>query len=276
MLAARPASAEPDAVRDGAIIVGSATAALLFNFVPLREQAPLRDHEWLRLDDRVRDNFSERGALLSHASLALTVGTASAFAIGTDDGAGDRALVLGESVALALAATSLTKVVVARPRPYTYSSDPRALRQRERAGRDAYRSMFSGHAAMSFAAVAAAGALVGGRDASTRERALVWGTGTLLAAATADLRVRAGRHFYSDVAIGGVIGGAIGTLVPALHDGEVYVPGGAEWAAIGGGLALGVLASELVPLGGGDGAHALQLAPLVMHGGGGVAIGGLL
>lgn len=90
MLAARPASAQPDAARDGAIIVGSATAALLFNFVPLREQAPLRDHEWLRVDDRVRDNFSERGALLSHASLALAVGTASAFAIGTSDGAGDQ------------------------------------------------------------------------------------------------------------------------------------------------------------------------------------------
>jgi hypothetical protein len=272
LLLARPAHADVELQRDGAIIAGTATAAVLFNFLPVHEQTPLRDHEWLRLDDRVRDNFSERAAKVSDVSLALTVGSASAFAIGTDAGAGDRALVVGESLAIALAATSVAKVAIARPRPYAYSDDALAIRRRERAGRDAYRSWFSGHAAMSFAAVAASGAVFAGRDTTANERAIVWGTTTMLATTTANLRVRAGRHFYSDVVVGALVGGAIGTLVPAIHSGEVYVPSGRECAAIGGGLALGVLTSELLPVGG----PPVHLAPIVVHGGGGIAFGGAL
>jgi membrane-associated phospholipid phosphatase len=276
-LVTRGAHAETNADlgRDGAIIAGATTAAVLFNYLPVHEEMPLRDHEWLRLDDRVRDNFSEGAARASDVSLVLTVGSTSAFAIGTGDGAGDRALVLGESVAIALAATSVAKVIVARPRPYVYNDDERALRRRDRAGRDAYRSWFSGHAAMSFAAVAASGALFAeNAEHSPRERALVWGMGLTLATATSNLRVRAGRHFYSDVAIGAVVGGTIGTVVPALHSGELVAPSGIEIAAMGGGLVLGAVASQLWPVG--SSAHPVRVAPLLVRDGAGIAFGGRL
>lgn len=273
----RTAHAETNAElgRDGAIIAGATTAAVLFNYLPVHEQAPLRDHEWLRLDDRVRDNFSEGAAHASDVSLVLAVGSTSAFAIGTGDGAGDRALVLGESVAISLAATSVAKVLVARPRPYVYNDDERALRRRDRAGRDAYRSWFSGHAAMSFAAVAASGALYADNpDHTPRERALLWGTGLTLATATANLRVRAGRHFYSDVVIGAVVGGTIGTVVPALHTGELHAPSGVEVAAMSGGLVLGAVVSQLLPVGGAN--PPVRVAPLLMRDGAGIAFGGRL
>jgi membrane-associated phospholipid phosphatase len=276
--ASRTARAETNADlgRDGAIIAGATTAAVLFNYLPVHEEMPLREHEWLRLDERVRDNFSEGAARASDVSLVLTVGSTSAFAIGTGDGAGDRALVLGESVAIALAATSVAKVIVARPRPYVYNDDERALRRRDRAGRDAYRSWFSGHAAMSFAAVAASGALFAeNADHSPRERALVWGMGLTLATATSNLRVRAGRHFYSDVAIGAVVGGTIGTVVPALHSGELVAPSGIEIAAMGGGLVLGAVASQLLPVGSSS-AHPVRVSPLLMRDGAGIAFGGRL
>lgn len=273
----RAAHAETDARldRDGVIIVGATAVAVLFNRLPVREETALHEHEWLRLDDRVRDNFSEGAAKASDISLVLAVGSSSAFAIGTGEGAGDRALVLGESVAIALATTSIAKVAVARPRPYVYNDDERALRRRDRAGRDAYRSWFSGHAAMSFAAVAASGALYADNDARTpRERALLWGTGLTLATATANLRVRAGRHFYSDVVIGAIVGGTIGTVVPALHGGELHAPSGIECAAMGTGIALGALTSQLLPVGSTN--APVRVSPLLMRDGAGIAFGGRL
>ena len=269
------AHADVELERDGAIIAGAAAAALVLNELPVHEETPLHDHEWLRLDDRVRDHFSENAAKASDVSLALTLSEASAFAIGTDPGAGDRALLLGESVAITLAATSLAKVVVARPRPYVYNDDEPALRRREKAGRDAYRSWFSGHAAMSFAAVSTSGLLFADRDHTAAERALVWGTGTMLATTTASLRVRAGRHFYSDVVVGGLVGCAVGTLVPVLHDGELRAPSGTDLAAMGGGIALGLLTAKLLPLGSNE-TRPLALSPMIMHDGAGVAFGGQL
>jgi hypothetical protein len=276
-LSTRAAHAETNADlgRDGAIIAGATTAAILFNYLPVHEEMPLREHEWLRLDERVRDNFSEGAAHASDVSLVLAVGSTSAFAIGTSDGAGDRALVLGESVAIALASTSVAKVLVARPRPYVYNDDERALRRRDRAGRDAYRSWFSGHAAMSFAAVAASGALYAeNAEHSPRERALVWGMGLTLATSTANLRVRAGRHYYSDVVIGAVVGGTIGTVVPALHSGELVAPSGVEIAAMGAGLVVGAVASQLLPVG--SSTRPVRVSPLLMRDGAGIAFGGRL
>lgn len=271
------ADTNADLGRDGAIIAGATTAAVLFNYLPVHEEMPLREHEWLRLDDRVRDNFSEGAAKASDVSLVLAVGSTSAFAIGTGDGAGDRALILGESVAIALATTSIAKVAVARPRPYVYNDSERALHRRDRAGRDAYRSWFSGHAAMSFAAVAASGALYADNDAhSPRERALVWGTGLTLATATSNLRVRAGRHFYSDIVIGAVVGGTIGTVVPALHTGEIHAPSGIECAAMGAGLVLGAVTSQLLPVGTSDSPRPVRVTPLLMRDGAGIAFGGRL
>lgn len=272
LFAAHQAAADPSFTRDGAIIAGATATALVVNFLPFHEERPLRDHEWLAIDDRVRDNYSPRASIVSDTTLALSVVLPAAYTLGTAEDAETRkenALLVGESVALTLAATSLTKVLVARPRPYTYSKDLRAMRKVETAGRDAYRSFFSGHAAIAFAAASASGLL-----ANDDNRALVLGSGAFLAASTANLRVRAGKHFYSDVVIGAAIGTAIGTLVPVLSGEDIAAPSGVEWASIGGGLALGVIASQLVPLGQSD--TRIGLAPLLVRDGGGIALGGTL
>lgn len=269
----RAASADPSFARDGAIIAGATATALVANYLPFHEERPLRDHEWLAIDDRVRDNYSPRASIVSDATLALAVVLPASYTIGTADRETRKeyGLLVGESVALSLAATSLTKVIVARPRPYAYGKDHRAIHKVETAGRDAYRSFFSGHSAIAFAAASTSGLLA--RDG---DRSLVLGAGAFLAASTANLRVRAGKHFYSDVAIGAVIGTAIGTLVPVLGSEDVEAPSGVEWAAIGGGLALGVIASELLPIGGGSSDARIGIAPLIVRDGGGIAFGGTL
>jgi hypothetical protein len=270
---ARGADADPSFTRDGAIIAGATATALVVNFLPFHEERPLRDHEWFAIDDRVRDNYSPRASILSDTTLALSVVLPAAYTLGTATDGETRkesGLLVGESVALTLAATSLTKVIVARPRPYTYSKDLRARSKVESAGRDAYRSFFSGHSAIAFAAVTSAGLL------AHEDRGLVLGSGAFLAATTANLRVRAGKHFYSDVAIGAVIGTAIGTLVPVLSGADIAAPTGLEWAAIGGGLALGVITSELLPLGNSRSDTRIGIAPLLVRDGGGIAVGGTL
>jgi undecaprenyl-diphosphatase len=45
----------------------------------------------------------------------------------------------------------------------------------------------------------------------------VWLGSHALAASTAYLRVHAGKHFWTDVMVGAVVGSAIGFLVPWLH-----------------------------------------------------------
>jgi hypothetical protein len=80
-------------------------------------------------------------------------------------------------------------------------------------------------------------------------RALAWAGGFATAAAAANLRVRAGKHFYSDVVIGSAVGVAIGYVVPALHaDAAPYVPSLGDIGAAVAGVIGGGLVSELLPL----------------------------
>src|SRR6201995_2002627 len=102
---------------------------------------------------------------------------------------------------------------------------------------------------MSFGAAAAGASLLSASPAHAGARAAAWGGGFAAAAATSNLRVRAGRHFYSDVLLGGIIGTAVGYAVPALHaQGKPYVPSRNEVAAAGAGLFAGTVISELIPV----------------------------
>src|SRR5262245_14201926 len=89
---ARPVFSDPDPAREVAVIAGAAATAALFNFLPIRDQRPLREHEWLRLDDRVRDNYSSGASIASDGSLALAIAVPAALAIGAsaDEAARDR------------------------------------------------------------------------------------------------------------------------------------------------------------------------------------------
>jgi membrane-associated phospholipid phosphatase len=273
--AAEPGPLEVKAEVDVSITIGAAGGAYLLSL--LRHNAepdPWRRELLGSVDARVKRNYSERMRTMSDVGLVTSVVVPAALALGTDfdRGAAERGLVYTESLAGALLLVSATKTLVGRPRPYTYSADPRAQAHARRKGRDARRSFFSGHSTTAFASVAAGAALYAGHESDRTRRAAAWGSGALLAAATANLRVRAGEHFYSDVLVGALIGTAVGTAIPAVHTGGAYAPSGGEWAAIAGGLVLGVTASELLPLGGsggaGDEAPRAELAPLVLPGGG--------
>src|SRR5690606_33006164 len=90
--------------------------------------------------------------------------------------------------------------------------------------------------------------LMSERGLDGRTRAAIWGIELALAGATANLRARAGKHYYSDILVGAVVGAGVGIGVPLLHGGD-GAPSGPELLAGSAGLLIGVATSQLVALG---------------------------
>ena len=77
-----------------------------------------------------------------------------------------------------------------------------------------YRSFYSGHVSVVVAALSVTAVTLGARHG---QRIWPWILVATLGSMVAAERVAAGRHFYTDVAVGAVAGGAVGTLVPVAH-----------------------------------------------------------
>ncbi len=276
---------------NGAIIAGALGLWFGLSLIPIREHPALWEHELFgEADDSVHANFSFRAAAISNGLVATAVAAPIAYLTGgtIEDADGDRLLIYGEAMAVNLAVFEGAKHLVQRPRPYLYSKSPAVAQYAADQGDDAYQSFYSGHAATAFCAATAGAYLLGASTGNRGVRSLAWGSGFAVAAATANLRVRAGKHFYSDVVIGALAGTIIGYAVPALHaDKRPYVPSLEEAGAAAAGVLGGTLISELLPL-----EHRtddlgqsrlaalrradLHLGPIVVTNGAGLGIGGKL
>jgi membrane-associated phospholipid phosphatase len=128
-------------------------------------------------------------------------------------------MINAEVLAVTAAVQGLTNVLVSRERPYGRecgASLDASSDDCTRAGR--YRSFFSGHTSMAFAAAASTCAhhrylrLHGDRGVD----AVPCVAGFLLAGTTGALRLAADRHYVSDVLIGATVGTLIGYGIPYL------------------------------------------------------------
>jgi membrane-associated phospholipid phosphatase len=251
----RPPAGSPvfgvDLVRDGALIAGALTLAGAAALLPVDARSRWA-HELWPLDDPVKLNFSSTAARGS--DLLLAIGVCSPLVLQAGQGfgpqTGARALVYGETLALALALNGVTKRLVGRPRPYVYNHDPRVEAYAQAEAEDSRLSFYSGHAATAFAAAVSGAYLFSQSSDDTAARTVVWASGLLLAGATSNLRVRAGKHFYSDVLVGAGLGAATGLIVPLLHQRghDRNALSGAEWIAIAAAPVAGAVLSQLVPL----------------------------
>jgi len=292
---ATPARADEDVIPghtvtrpvDGAIQGLALGAALGLSLIPIRDHE-LWNVEMFGVDRGVRDNFSRRAAHVSDALLAASLAAPVIYLTGStiDDADGDRLLIYGQSMAINAALAQGAKRLVQRPRPYQYSKDPAVQRYAKEEGSDGWMSFYSGHASLSFGAAVTGAYLLGASTDHKLARGIGWGVGLMAATATANLRVRAGKHFYSDVVIGAVVGMAVGYVVPALHaDGKPYVPESEEVLAAAAGILGGMLLSQLIPLENKrredlgtapPAVRGLSLSPVPMPSGLGFAIGGAL
>lgn len=124
-------------------------------------------------------------------------------------------VILGEVLAVNFLVTNVVKQAVMRPRPLVY--DP-AVDGSTRLGADAALSFFSGHSSTTFAMATAYSILFMKRHPDHPGWYVPMFIVTEgLAAATAVLRTQAGKHFYTDVLAGAVVGASIGALIPLVH-----------------------------------------------------------
>lgn len=124
------------------------------------------------------------------------------------------AVLLAETASVNLALNTVVKHAVGRKRPLTYDG---SWSESDRSSADASLSFYSGHSATAFAMATATSRIFMLRHPDSDWVLPLWVGSEAVAATTAALRVEAGKHFWSDVAIGALVGSAVGYLVPQLH-----------------------------------------------------------
>lgn len=123
-------------------------------------------------------------------------------------------LLYSEAMLLNLGITDIIKIAVLRPRPYTLNPDlapGTILKRNDRA------SFFSGHTSVTATASFFCARVFSDYYPDSPLKPFIWTAAAIIPATTAYLRVRAGKHYPTDVLTGYLIGGAIGYLIPTLH-----------------------------------------------------------
>jgi membrane-associated phospholipid phosphatase len=109
---------------------------------------------------------------------------------------------------------NLTKVLVRRPRPYTYNPGAPLDTKMKKSSRY---SFFSGHAATTAYFSITTAKLYHDLYPESSARPYVWLGAALLPAAVSYGRMKAGKHFFTDVLVGSAVGTIIALVVPTLH-----------------------------------------------------------
>ena len=124
------------------------------------------------------------------------------------------AMMGAEAGLLSYGLVGMGKGIAQRPRPLLYGSDaPLDVQMRK----DARRSFFSGHTAFTATALFYGASVFDAYHPYSRWRPLVWGGAIGGSALVGYLRMRAGKHFPTDVIVGYIIGLNAGALIPWLH-----------------------------------------------------------
>ena len=129
------------------------------------------------------------------------------------------AFMYAESISFTMAMTNIVKMAVRRPRPIAYIDAAAHKGQEDYANSstDSALSFFSGHAAITATVSATATYLAFARAPHSARPWITLLAGAGLTTFVSIERVRAGRHFPTDVIAGGIAGAGIGLVVPHLH-----------------------------------------------------------
>ena len=125
--------------------------------------------------------------------------------------------IIVESLLLTSGITSIAKHSIARPRPYVYGMDV-PLRERPENGNLV--SFWSGHTSTASSVTFACASLVHRSNATGELKTATWIGAAALPLAVGFYRIKAGRHFPTDVLTGFAFGALIGWGVPYLHRAE--------------------------------------------------------
>ena len=214
-----------DAVTDLSVLASATTLAIVLEAVistgELKPQEPGDPNKLLAIDRwRARSGDDVDSAIWSNVGLYTTVGLAAvdcalASLLDRGDPWYSYAMLYAQSVAITLALTNITKIAVRRPRPLAYHE----MQQTGKVSPETNNalSFFSGHAAITAALAGTATYLAFARASNGWEKWVTLAGGVLLTSFVSYQRVDEGKHFPTDVIVGGIVGAAIGVLVPHLH-----------------------------------------------------------
>ncbi|MBI4821229.1 MAG: phosphatase PAP2 family protein [Deltaproteobacteria bacterium] len=212
------------------------------------EHAPWRTEILGGVDSALHGEYRPVASSVSDVALGVLVLSPALLFLGQgfDDDSLRALLLYAETQAVALFANNVTKRLVHRPRPYTYDATPAASERMLEGDCDPWLSFYSGHASAAFASAVAGSLLFAARSSDPVLIPAIFGSTLTLAGATATLRVKAGKHFPSDVVFGALVGTALGAAIP-LSQMESPEIGWTEVGAGVAGVALGAALALLVP-----------------------------
>ena len=119
-----------------------------------------------------------------------------------------------ESILLTGGLTYLTKNTFKRTRPFVYGDQIGLL---EKLDKDARHSFFSGHTSIAATNYFFMAKIFSDFFPKSKWKPYVWAVAAVVPAVNGYLRVRAGKHFPTDVITGYIIGASVGFFVPHLH-----------------------------------------------------------
>jgi membrane-associated phospholipid phosphatase len=199
------------------------TGFMFHGIALVQERRPLPTLQWPLdasglpgIDRRVVGNWDPGAHRASNVLFGVAAATSLATALLVQGGEEPMVpvVILLQSGLVASGITNVVKEAFQRPRPYMYDPDvPLSLHR----GRDDQHSFWSGHTASTAALTFTTANLVQHSDASQGVKTATWIGAATVPAAMGWLRVRAGRHFITDVVTGYVFGALVGWAVPYIH-----------------------------------------------------------
>jgi membrane-associated phospholipid phosphatase len=140
----------------------------------------------------------------------LAYGVAEGYRLGQPSAGWSGALIVAESVSIAMLVNTAVKYAVGRARPYVWMGTPDLYGNPH----DANLSFFSGHATFAFATAVSAGTVF--MMQKLPGAPIVLGVGLGVAAFTSYLRMAAEQHYLTDMLVGAAVGSLVGWAVPVL------------------------------------------------------------
>lgn len=161
-------------------------------------------------------NWNTRAAHWSDGLMFLAVATPLIFTASkaSRNDFGKVATISSQVFIVNLGITNFTKEIVKRKRPYMYNENAPMDKKLKR---DSYSSFFSGHTSTATSMSFAFAQMHSDYYPNSRMRPFIWFSAMTLPLATGILRNRAGKHFWTDIIVGYLVGAATGIIIPRIH-----------------------------------------------------------
>lgn len=200
----------------GSGLVGTVGAFYLSQRLPYLTAGEVEPPNLTRFDRMGLGNYSQTARNFSNQTLFSTLGLPVLFLAGKKSRRGISTIgfLYIETLLINQGVTDLVKVACLRPRPYLFEENfpgTTVLNSNDRS------SFFSGHTSSAATASFFVARVFADYYPDSKLKPYVWGMAAALPALTGYLRIRAGRHYPSDVLAGYLVGGAVGYLIPTLH-----------------------------------------------------------